>query len=39
MLHGVPKVVFAFTVEDGRVVGIDLLADEARLDALAIDYL
>ncbi|WP_323095819.1 sigma-70 family RNA polymerase sigma factor [Intrasporangium sp. YIM S08009] len=39
MLHGVPKVVFAFTVEGGRVVGIDLLADEARLDALAIDYL
>ena len=38
-LHGVPKVVFAFTVEGGRVVGIDLLADEARLDALAIDYL
>jgi RNA polymerase sigma-70 factor (ECF subfamily) len=38
-LHGVPTVVFAFTVEDGRVVGIDLLADEARLDALEIDYL
>ena len=38
-LHGVAKVVFAFTVEDGRVVGIDLLADEDRLDAFAIDYL
>ncbi|WP_076262494.1 sigma-70 family RNA polymerase sigma factor [Intrasporangium flavum] len=39
MLHGVPKVVFAFTVEDGRVVGIELVADEARLDALEIEYL
>jgi RNA polymerase sigma-70 factor (ECF subfamily) len=39
MLHGVPKVVFAFTVEDGHVVSIDLVADEARLDALDLDYL
>ena len=29
MVNGKPRVVFAFTVEDGRVTGIDLLADPA----------
>ena len=33
-LRGTPKVVFAFTVEDGVVTAIDLLADPERLAAL-----
>ncbi|GAB3064630.1 sigma-70 family RNA polymerase sigma factor [Intrasporangium mesophilum] len=38
-LQGVPKAAFAFQVADGRVVGIDLLADEAWLGKIRIDYL
>jgi RNA polymerase sigma-70 factor (ECF subfamily) len=38
-LRGVPKAAFAFRVADGRVVGIDLLADEAWLGEVRIDYL
>ena len=38
-LHGVPKVAFAFTVAQGRVARIDLLADEAWLTGIEIDYL
>jgi RNA polymerase sigma-70 factor (ECF subfamily) len=38
-LHGIPKVAFAFTVKDGRVAGIELLADEAWLQDVEIDYL
>jgi len=33
-LRGTPQVVFAFTVEDGVVTAIDLLADPERLSAL-----
>lgn len=33
---GVPKVAFAFTIENGRVVAIDLLADPDRLAALEV---
>jgi RNA polymerase sigma-70 factor (ECF subfamily) len=32
-LRGEPKVVFAFTVEDGVVTAIDLLADPERIAA------
>jgi RNA polymerase sigma-70 factor (ECF subfamily) len=35
-LRGEPKVVFAFTVEDGLVTAIDLLADPDRLAAFDI---
>jgi RNA polymerase sigma-70 factor (ECF subfamily) len=35
-LRGELKVVFAFTVEDGRVTAIDLLADPDRLAAMEI---
>jgi hypothetical protein len=31
---GRPRVVFGFTVADGRIVAIDLLADPEHLDAL-----
>jgi RNA polymerase sigma factor (sigma-70 family) len=33
-LGGRPRVVFDFTIADGRIVGIDLLADPERLDRL-----
>ena len=36
---GVPRVVFGFTVRDGRVVQIDLLADAERLSQLEIEIL
>jgi RNA polymerase sigma-70 factor (ECF subfamily) len=36
---GRPRVVFAFTITDGRVVGIDLLADPERLSALELTLL
>ncbi|MBC9820593.1 sigma-70 family RNA polymerase sigma factor [Terrabacter sp. MAHUQ-38] len=39
MLHGAPKVAFRFTVREGHVVGIHLVADAARLEAFDIDYL
>jgi hypothetical protein len=32
-------VVFAFTVVDGRVVGIDMLADPERLNELDLTFL
>jgi RNA polymerase sigma-70 factor (ECF subfamily) len=38
-LRGVPKAAFAFRVAQGRVVGIDLLADEAWLGEIGIEYL
>src|SRR3954449_9594569 len=38
-LRGEPKVVFAFTVEDGLVTAIDLLADPERLAAFDIQPL
>lgn len=31
---GRPRVVFAFSIEDGKIVGIDLVADPARLGRL-----
>ncbi|MCI0686252.1 MAG: sigma-70 family RNA polymerase sigma factor [Sporichthyaceae bacterium] len=34
MVDGRPRVVFAFTVETGKIVGVELLADPARLDRL-----
>ena len=37
-LRGEPKVAFAFTIEDGRVTGIEQLADPATLTALEIEY-
>jgi RNA polymerase sigma-70 factor (ECF subfamily) len=37
MRDGKPRVVFAFTVADGRVTGIELLADPARLAAMHIE--
>ncbi|HEX5199484.1 MAG TPA: sigma-70 family RNA polymerase sigma factor [Actinoplanes sp.] len=39
-LHGEPKVAFAFTVddEDGRVTGIEQIADQATLAALEIEF-
>jgi RNA polymerase sigma-70 factor (ECF subfamily) len=36
---GRPRVVFAFTVVDGRIVGIDMLADPERLDELDLTIL
>ncbi|MDE3231633.1 MAG: RNA polymerase subunit sigma-70, partial [Chloroflexota bacterium] len=36
---GQPRVVFAFTVAHGRVVGIEMLADPARLAQLDLTYL
>jgi RNA polymerase sigma factor (sigma-70 family) len=38
-LHGEVKVVFAFTVEDGVVTAIDLLADPERLAAMEVETL
>src|SRR3954449_2000742 len=38
-LRGEPKVVFAFTVEDGLVTAIDLIADPDRLAAFDIESL
>jgi RNA polymerase sigma factor (sigma-70 family) len=38
-MAGRPKVVFDFTVEDGRIVAIDLVADADRLDALDVVFL
>jgi len=38
-VRGTPKVGFAFTVADGRVTGIELLADEGWLADTDIDYL
>jgi RNA polymerase sigma factor (sigma-70 family) len=38
-LRGEPKVVFAFTVEDDVVTGIDLLADPQRLAAMDLEPL
>jgi RNA polymerase sigma factor (sigma-70 family) len=35
---GQPRVVFAFTIEGGRVVAIDLLADPARIGALDLEF-
>jgi RNA polymerase sigma-70 factor (ECF subfamily) len=37
--RGRPRVVFAFAIEGGRVVGIDLVADPERLDHLQIELL
>ncbi|HZM57091.1 MAG TPA: sigma-70 family RNA polymerase sigma factor [Acidimicrobiales bacterium] len=36
---GRPRVVFSFTVRDGRVVGIDLLGDPVTLEALELEPL
>ena len=36
---GRPRVLFAFTIQGGRVSGIELLADPARLDAAELEYL
>jgi hypothetical protein len=36
---GRPRVVFAFTVVDGRIVGIDMLADPERLDEIDLTIL
>jgi RNA polymerase sigma factor (sigma-70 family) len=36
-IGGRPQVVFAFTVRDGLVVGIELLADPATLDVLVLE--
>jgi SnoaL-like domain len=36
---GRPRVVFAFTIADGRIVAIDLLADPERLDGLELTVL
>jgi RNA polymerase sigma factor (sigma-70 family) len=35
-LHGVPQVVFAFTVEDGRVTGIEQLAGRETIERMSI---
>ena len=36
---GVPRVVFAFTVEEGRVTGIDLISDADTIGALEFEFL
>jgi hypothetical protein len=36
---GRPRVVFGFTIADGRIVAIDLLADPERLDAMRLTVL
>ena len=36
---GRPRVVFGFTIVDGRIVAIDLLADPERLDAMRLTVL
>ncbi len=36
---GVPKVVFGFTISDGKIVGIEILADPERLDQLELAIL
>ncbi|CAM01245.1 RNA polymerase sigma-70 factor (ECF subfamily) [Saccharopolyspora erythraea NRRL 2338] len=36
---GTPRVVFGFAVEDGRIVGIDVIADPARLAELDVEPL
>jgi RNA polymerase sigma-70 factor (ECF subfamily) len=38
-LRGTPRVVFAFTVEDGAVTAIDLLADPGTLAGLQLQPL
>jgi RNA polymerase sigma-70 factor (ECF subfamily) len=34
---GVPRVVFRFTIEDGTITGIDLVADPERVSAMSLD--
>ena len=36
---GQPRVVFAFTITDGKIAGIDLLADPARLSEFEVEFL
>jgi RNA polymerase sigma factor (sigma-70 family) len=36
---GTPRVVFRFTVTDGRIAAIDLLADPAAVEALDVEFL
>jgi RNA polymerase sigma factor (sigma-70 family) len=36
---GRPRVVFAFTVDQGRIVRIDLIADQERIDGMALEPL
>jgi SnoaL-like domain len=36
---GQPRVVFSFTVTDGKIVAIDMLADPARLGQLDVEIL
>ena len=39
MLGGAPRVVFSFTIADGKIVQIDLLADPAGLGQLHLEIL
>lgn len=36
---GIPRVVFDFTIEDGQVVAIEMVADAQRIDALNVEIL
>jgi RNA polymerase sigma-70 factor (ECF subfamily) len=36
---GTPKVVFGFTIAEGRIVGIDLMADAARIGGMGVEIL
>jgi hypothetical protein len=36
---GSPRVVFGFTIEDDRIVGIEMLADPERLQAMDVEAL
>jgi RNA polymerase sigma-70 factor (ECF subfamily) len=36
---GQPRVVFSFTIMDGKIVGIDLLADPERLSRMELTLL
>jgi RNA polymerase sigma factor (sigma-70 family) len=39
LLHGEPRAVFAFTVEDGRVTGIDLVYDRNALEGMEVELI
>jgi hypothetical protein len=39
MYRGHPRVVFSFTIEDERIVRLDLIGDPARLERMEVEVL
>jgi hypothetical protein len=36
---GSPRVVFGFTIENGKITGIEMIADAERIGGLDVEYL